>query len=170
MILQIFLFLSSLISITIGAQIATTAPCRFASQWTPSQILSSPSQFESSLLYWEGKFHRHNVSYNAVNGMTFDGTLLDVNTGLHKVEGLHTFSAASKESLHFMMLAHVVEGKSGAVRWIMAGEGAEDEGHGSDLENVEKARKVALGILEKKWMSYSQFNQTYPGFGGFLPW
>lgn len=99
--------------------------------------------------------------------MTFDGTLLDTTTGIHKTEGLHTFSAASKESLHFMMLANVIDGKPGAARWILSGEGVTDHG---ELGNTEKARKVALGVLMKKWESYSSFNQTYPGFGGFLPW
>ncbi|EKM82123.1 hypothetical protein AGABI1DRAFT_55288, partial [Agaricus bisporus var. burnettii JB137-S8] len=163
MILKRVLYLGSLVSLTIAAP-KPPVPCRFASQWTSSQILSHPDSFEDALLYWEGKFHQHNVSYNAVNGMTFDGTLLDKVTGVHRVEGLHTFSAASKESLHFMMLAHVIDGNRGAARWILSGEGEHD------LGNVEKARKVAFGILEKKWMSYSQFNQTYPGFGGFLPW
>lgn len=96
--------------------------------------------------------------------MTFDGTLLDVNTGVHRVEGLHTFSAASKESLHFMMLANVIAGKPGAVRWILSGEGEDD------LQDVDKARNIAFGILRKKRESYSRFNQTFPGFGGFLPW
>lgn len=156
------IYLASLVPLAIAA--ASAPLCRFASQWTPERILSSPQSFEDALLFWEGKFHQHNVSYNAVNGMTFDGTLLDKVTGMHRVEGLHTFSAASKESLHFMMLAHVIEGNPGAVRWILSGENEHD------VENVEKARKVAVGILQKKWESYSKFNQTFPGFGGFLPW
>lgn len=155
-------YLSSMLPLALAA--LSTPPCRFATQWTPERILSSQQSFEDTLLYWEGKFHQHNVSYNAVNGMTFDGTLLDKVTGVHRVEGLHTFSAASKESLHFMMLAHVIEGKPGAVRWILSGEGEKN------VENVAKARKVAFGILQKKWESYSRFNETFPGFGGFLPW
>ncbi len=157
-----FIYLASVLPLALAA--TPTPSCRFATQWTPQRILSSTQAFEDQLLYWEGKFHQHNVSYNAANGMTFDGTLLDRVTGTHRVEGLHTFSAASKESLHFMMLAHVIEGKPGAVRWFLSGEGE------SNVDNVEKARRVALGILQKKWESYSQFNATFPGFGGFLPW
>ncbi|KXN83534.1 hypothetical protein AN958_01243 [Leucoagaricus sp. SymC.cos] len=157
-----FLPLAFLLPFTLAA--SPTPPCRFASQWTPERILASPQSFEDDLLYWEGKFHQHNVSYNTVNGMTFDGTLLDMTTGLYRVEGLHTFSAASKESLHFMILAHVIEGKPGAVRWILSGLGDDDAG------DTEKARTVALAILQKKWESYNQFNKTFPGFGGFLPW
>lgn len=162
---MVFNHLICLVSVISLVKAATLAPpCRFTAQWTAERILSSTQTFEDQLLYWEGKFHQHNVSYNAANGMTFDGTLLDHVTGTHRVEGLHTFSAASKESLHFMMLAHVIEGKPGAVRWILSGEGE------SNVENVEKARSVAFGVLQKKWDSYSQFNATFPGFGGFLPW
>ncbi|KAF8155411.1 putative GPI anchored protein [Crassisporium funariophilum] len=136
--------------------------CRFATDYSASSILKNPSAFETDLLTWEGMFHQHNVSYNSVNGMTFDGTLLDPITGVHNVNGLHTFSAASKESLHIMILAHVIEGKKGAVQWILAAHGG-----GS---NTERARSIAIDIIERKWTSYSSFNQTYPGFGGFLPW
>ncbi|KAF8178917.1 putative GPI anchored protein [Pholiota molesta] len=137
-------------------------PCRFASNYTTSSILANPDAFEQDVLYWEGMFHQNNVSYNALNGMTFDGTLIDPVTGIHNIDGLHTFSAASKESLHMMTLAHVIQGTPGAVRWILAAQGG-----GAD---VEAARKIAISILQKKWNTYSTFNQTYPGFGGFLPW
>ncbi|KAF9470832.1 hypothetical protein BDN70DRAFT_939397 [Pholiota conissans] len=94
--------------------------------------------------------------------MTYDGTLIDPVNGIHNVEGLHTFSAASKESLHIMVLAHVIQGDARAARWILAAHGG-----GSD---VEEARGLAINILKQKWNTYSAFNQTYPGFGGFLPW
>ncbi|RDB22231.1 hypothetical protein Hypma_010743 [Hypsizygus marmoreus] len=136
--------------------------CRFAQQYTTTSILRNPDAFERDLLHWEGMFHQDNVSYNAFNGMTYDGTLLNPVTGIHDERGIHTFSAASKESLHFMLLAHVVEGHPGAVRWILA-----NDGGGSDTE---KARKLAIGLLEQKWTTYQEFNATYPGFGGFLPW
>ncbi|KAF8960660.1 putative GPI anchored protein [Flammula alnicola] len=115
--------------------------CRFASQYTTASIIRDPDAFEQDVIYWEGMFHKNNVSYNVLNGMTFDGTLIDPVTGLHDVDGLHTFSAASKESLHMMLLAHVIQGTPGAVR-----------------------------DFQQKWATYSTFNQTYPGFGGFLPW
>lgn len=141
---------------------ATTPPCRFAPLYTRSSILHDFMPFEQALLHYEGLFHQHNVSYNADNGMTFDGTLLNTTTGVHRTEGLHTFSAPSKESLHFMALAHVISGDEKAARWILAA-------HGSGTD-VRKARSVAMEILEKKWQSYTGFNATYPGFGGFLPW
>ncbi|KAF8499481.1 putative GPI anchored protein [Hysterangium stoloniferum] len=137
-------------------------PCRWASRYTTKSILEDPARFENDLLQWEGMFHQDNVSYNAFNGMTFDGTLLDPVTGIHVNSGLHTFSAASKESLHMMLLAHVVNGHPGAAQWILAAHGG-----GSD---VEKARSLAINILQTKWNTYFEFNATYPGFGGFLPW
>jgi hypothetical protein len=136
--------------------------CRFATKYTRQSIIQNPSAFEQDVIFWEGMFHQNNVSYNALNGMTFDGTLLDPITGVHNVDGLHTFSAASKESLHMMLLAHVVQGNPSAAKWILAAHGG-----GSD---VETARTLAISILNTKWATYSTFNQTYPGFGGFLPW
>lgn len=32
------------------------------------------------------------------------------------------------------------------------------------------AEKVVTDIMEKKLESYLKFNETYPGYGGFLPW
>jgi hypothetical protein len=69
--------------------------CRFAPQFTASQILNDPNTFAQDLLYWEGHFHANNVSYNTANGLTYDGTLLDPVTGLATEK--HPFSAASKE-------------------------------------------------------------------------
>lgn len=137
-------------------------PCRFASKYTTSSIIRDPDTFERDLLHWEGMFHQNNVSYNTLNGMTFDGTLLNPVTGIHNSSGLHTFSAPSKESLHMMLLAHVINGNPGAVQWILAAHGGGD--------NVEKARALAIDILTTKWATYSMFNATFPGYGGFLPW
>lgn len=141
---------------------SNTPSCRFALKYTTSSILDDPDAFEADVMYWEGMFHQNNVSYNAINGMTFDGTLLNPVTGVRETDGLHTFSAASKESLHFMILTHVILGEPRAVRWILAAHGG-----GSD---VETAREIAFDILQNKWDSYSYFNATFPGFGGFLPW
>lgn len=152
---------------SVAAALAPPGPpkssaCRFATKYTTQAILQNPSAFEQDVIFWEGMFHQNNVSYNALNGMTFDGTLLDPITGVHDVDGLHTFSAASKESLHMMLLAHVVQGNPSAAKWILAAHGGETD--------VEAARALAISILNTKWTTYSTFNQTYPGFGGFLPW
>ena len=69
--------------------------CRFSPTFTQQEVLRHPDRFALDLLYWEGKFHQNNVSYNVENGMTYDGTLIDPTTGFATVK--HPFSAASKE-------------------------------------------------------------------------
>lgn len=74
---------------------ANEPSCRFASEYTQEQILRDPTDFLNDLLYWEGKFHQNNVSYNSENGMSYDGTNIDWVTGERTSK--HPFSAASKE-------------------------------------------------------------------------
>lgn len=69
--------------------------CRFAHHYTQEQILHDPTNFVNDMLYWEGKFHQNNVSYNTDNGMSYDGTNIDWVTGERTLK--HPFSAASKE-------------------------------------------------------------------------
>lgn len=69
--------------------------CRFAQQYSQQQILKDPSNFIQDVLYWEGRFHQNDVSYNSENGMSYDGTNIDWTTGEKTVK--HPFSAASKE-------------------------------------------------------------------------
>jgi hypothetical protein len=64
-------------------------------EWSQEEVLTNPDGFINDLLYWEGKFHQNNVSYNTGNGMSYDGTQLDWETGLRTAK--HPFSAASKE-------------------------------------------------------------------------
>ena len=73
----------------------STASCRFALDWPQEKVLENTDKFIWDLLYWEGKFHQNDVSYNSANGMSYDGTQLDWVTG--EPTKLHTFSAASKE-------------------------------------------------------------------------
>lgn len=70
-------------------------PCRFARLHSQEDILRDPNQFLQDYLYWEGKFHQNDVSYNTANGMSYDGTQLDWKTGIASKK--HDFSAASKE-------------------------------------------------------------------------
>lgn len=37
-------------------------------------------------------------------------------------------------------------------------------------DDLESAPEVAASIMKTKLSTYNQFNETYPGFGGFLPW
>ena len=89
-------------SLGLGCAILATAlpassepSCRFAHQYTQEQVLQNPSKFINDVLFWEGKFHQNNISYNSGNGMSYDGTNIDWVTGERTVK--HPFSAASKE-------------------------------------------------------------------------
>jgi hypothetical protein len=90
-----FLICLHLFRVVAASPVSTSPKCRFSALFTQDQILANPQPFISDLLYWEGKFHQNNVSYNAFNGMSYDGTLLDETTGLATAK--HPFSAASKE-------------------------------------------------------------------------
>jgi hypothetical protein len=37
-------------------------------------------------------------------------------------------------------------------------------------ENPKSASGKVISIMEKKLKTYQRFNETYPGFGGALPW
>ncbi|KAK2589834.1 hypothetical protein QQS21_012493 [Conoideocrella luteorostrata] len=129
--------------------------CRFAAGWAQKDILQNPSAFEWDVLYWEGKFHQNDVAYNTANGMTYDGTQLDWTTGAKTKK--HPFSAASKEALQIMMYAHAIAGSKEAARFLTP-------------DTPSKAPKFAASIMKTKLRAYLSFNQTHPGFGGFLPW
>ncbi|KAG8423949.1 hypothetical protein J3458_000793 [Metarhizium acridum] len=129
--------------------------CRFAADWSQEAVLKDPSGFERDLLFWEGKFHQNNVAYNSVNGMTYDGTQLNWTTGARTQK--HTFSAASKEALQIMLYARAIAGSKKAARFLTP-------------DDPTKARKLAASIMKTKLRTYLQFNESYPGFGGFLPW
>jgi hypothetical protein len=70
-------------------------PCRFALEWTQDDVLHKTDDFISDVLYWEGKFHQNDIAYNTANGMTYDGSQIDWETG--EATEKHVFSAASKE-------------------------------------------------------------------------
>jgi hypothetical protein len=133
----------------------STPKCRFSSIYTQAEILQNPDTFISDFLYWEGHFHQNNVSYNTFNGMSYDGTLVDEVTGLATAK--HPFSAASKESLQIMLYAHALAGSPQAARFLSP-------------RAPSQAPEIAFDIMSLKLKTYLAFNNTYPGFGGFLPW
>ena len=162
MIIAKFCAFLSITSIPLAATVtAYSTPdafnCRFSPQYSQEDILSNDDTFVWDLFYWEGRFHQNNIGYNTANSMTYDGTLLNPLTGLNNISGLHPFSAASKESLHIMILAHAIAGNPLAARFLSPGKPRDAPG-------------IAHDILEKKLRTYLEFNRTYPGFGGFLPW
>lgn len=70
-------------------------PCRFALQWTTSDVLEKTDQFIWDMLYWEGKFHEDGVAFDGEHGLSLDGSQIDWVTGEKTKK--HAFSAASKE-------------------------------------------------------------------------
>lgn len=138
-------------------QTAAAATCRFAPQYTLEDITSNPAKFKHDFLVHESNFHAPNVSYNPLNGMTYDGTLLTVDSGLHNFTGLHQFSAPSKEAQQNMLYALALTGNHDALTWVCA----------SDPDSSQD--KVA-GLLRNKLAAYQQFNESFPGFGSLLPW
>lgn len=140
----------------------TSSPCRFAPLYNQSSLLTSPTSFLNDYLSWEHNFHANNVSYNTANGMTYDGTQLNYTTGLASTK--HPFSAASKESIQLMLYAQALSYPSPsspyALHWLS----------GSADADVNATIGGVLDILTTKLNTYLTFNETYPGFGGMLPW
>ncbi|ORY25727.1 putative GPI anchored protein [Naematelia encephala] len=154
------------LALTLYAVLATSAEplvgrqdtqCRYAPSFSLSDIQTNASSFIQAYLAQESRFHTPNVSYNEVNGMTYDGTLLNPTTGERNVTGGHPFSAASKESLQIMMYALTLSGDPDAAIWVCS----DDPG---------SAQEKVVGLLSKKLKTYRKFNETFPGFGGYLPW
>lgn len=131
--------------------------CRFAPLYSQADILHNSTAFAQDVFYWEGQFHQNNVGYNTVNAMTYDGTLLNPETGLANNSEKHPFSAASKESLQIMVYAHAIVGDTRAARFVYP-------------QAPEDAAQWAVAMMSTKLQTYLEFNKTYPGFGGFLPW
>ncbi len=132
---------------------------QFARQYTNEMMVNSASkreEFVEKLLRAESKFLQPGIAYNPLSGLTYDGHPIDFDTG--ELRGFpKNWSAASKESLHIMVLSLAVSGNKGAKILISP-------------DNVSEAQEVASKILERKITSYENFNKKYPGFGGYLPW
>lgn len=56
-----------------------------------------------------------------------------------------------------MLYAHAVAGSAEAARFLSP-------------DHPAAAPQIAASIMETKLQTYLKFNETYPGFGGFLPW
>lgn len=55
-----------------------------------------------------------------------------------------------------MLLTHAIAGNSHAATFV-------------DSANPADAAELAVAILNTKLSTYTAFNNTYPGYGGFLP-
>ena len=141
--------------------------CRFAYKYTREELITSPDARDSFLLdiaLAEGKFQSNGVGYDVTTGHTYDGHMLDYNSGELLEGGLHTFSAPSKESIHVAILALALEGNDLAQKFVLSSSQA------IKISLTEDARNFSINLLSKKLDSYEEFNATFPGFGGFLPW
>lgn len=78
-------------------QASTPSPCRFSPLYSQDDILRNSTPFAWDVFYWEGQFHQDGIGYNAMNGMTYDGVLLNRTTGLASVSEMYSSSAASRE-------------------------------------------------------------------------
>lgn len=56
-----------------------------------------------------------------------------------------------------MLYAHAISGSAEAARFLSP-------------SNPSAAPGIAASIMDLKLQTYLRFNETYPGFGGFLPW
>jgi hypothetical protein len=89
---------------SIRSSFVTSQPCspsisqrRYSLQYSQSDILNNPQKFACEVFYWEGRFHQRGVSFNAANGMTYDGSYLDPTTGFATLR--RNYSAAGNEVL-----------------------------------------------------------------------
>lgn len=136
----------------------STTPYNFADQYNSSSFKDESTRHEymMKVMRFEGNFHQGGVAYNAQTGLTYEGHPLDYNSG--RLFGVaRKWSAASKESLHINMLVMAVFGNQYAKCFL-----------NSDDSNL--SISLAVKLLEKKILSYENFNKEYPAFGGFLPW
>eukprot|EP01084_Bolivina_argentea_P125332 222079_1 len=122
--------------------------CRFASQYNISDLLSNNEirdQFLSQYFFWEEQFVNINgISLEPHTYATYDGSYIDCTTG--KQTTAQTWSAASKESQHFMFIIHTL--------------------NDAQYKNISNQ----INIINTKLLTFQTFNKMYPGFGGFLPW
>jgi len=119
---------------------------------------SEARRFLREVIARERRFYQPGVSYDAETGLTFDGHPVDRLSG--QLRGApRNWSAASKESLHIILLVKAVAGDPTARALVTP-----------DPADPSKAVDRALEVLGRKIATYRRFDQRYPGFAGFLPW
>jgi len=124
----------------------------------PTPVGAEASAFMETIARGERPFYQPGVAFDAATGMTFDSHPTDFRTGELRGEP-RELSAASKESLHIILLIKALKGEREA-RLALS----------PDPNDPSKAVAAALETLEKKITSYEAFHRDHPGYGGFLPW
>lgn len=98
----------------LAASVATQDICRFAKQYSRSELedlADSRKEFLKDVYKREARFVRE-IAVDARSGLTLDGWQLDaVNGSTFKP---HKFSAPSKESVHIALLGLVLDGAEDA--------------------------------------------------------
>ena len=149
----------SLLTGLAGPVRAAVESYQFARGFTNEMLLSDKAkreEFVEKFIRSEANFLRPGVGFNALSGLTYDGRPIDFDTG--ELRGFpKNWSAASKESLHLMVMALAVNGNKGAKILVSP-------------DNPGLAYQEAMSILDRKMSSIEKFTRKYPGFGGYLPW
>ena len=120
--------------------------------------LADSRRFMKEVVDRERRFYQPGVAYDADTGLTFDGHAIDRTSG-QLVGKPRNWSAASKESLHIVMLVKAIAGDPTARALITP-----------DPAHPEQAVPRAREVLRRKIDTYRRFHAKHPGFGGFLPW
>lgn len=124
----------------------------------PALSASEADSFMETIANRERGFYQPGVGYDARTGLTFDSHPVDFASG--ELRGKpRALSAASKESLHLILLIKALQGRREAQLALSP-----------DPNDPSKAEGAALKTLEAKIGSYETFGRDYPGYGGFLPW
>ncbi|HUS63724.1 MAG TPA: hypothetical protein VMZ28_04235 [Kofleriaceae bacterium] len=123
--------------------------------------LPSPAaaeRFMSDVIARERRFYQPGVAYDGETGLTFDGHPIEQRSG--QLRGTpRNWSAASKESLHIILLVKALTGDATARALITP-----------DPADPDAAVGRALHVLGRKIATYRRFHERHPGFAGFLPW
>ena len=126
----------------------------FAGKYTPEVLLleRKAKKFIKEYLKWEHKYFK----IARLLGIAMDGWDISYKTLKPLKRREHT--ASSKEALDLMVLTRVLSGNEYALQLA------------SEKGNLLEARESVLTILREKIKSYKQYNEDYPGYGGFLTW
>ena len=105
--------------------IGSTPPCLsqdcfFAQKYSDSDLFDEEKRemFIGEIMKWDGLFHGDQVGIDFQSGLTYDGCPVDWETGDVLSQRLHTWSAASKESLHINMVTLYLTGNRYAQNWF----------------------------------------------------
>ncbi|KYQ92213.1 hypothetical protein DLAC_07059 [Tieghemostelium lacteum] len=169
----LLIFLVSIVVIVNGQ-----SQCRFAPTYKASDLYTNEyvaQAFVNDVLYWEGFFGGTNASgINIATGYTYDGHGIDYTTG-QLANPLHDFSAPSKESIHLGVIARALDGYSpngnfDILQFFHVNVSQTEEEKSYIRQTDDPRWDNMITILYRKIQTYENWNRTFPGYGGFMPW